>query len=155
MSFFKFSLIALCLVFFFGCGGGGSDSDDNIVADVNFPTLSGTWSGESRQESGLSCSDGSFIGAGVGTGAREIRFEIAGADAFDQEGTLQLESCVYSGSRQTRREMEFFSSDSDCLDSVVLFEIEDGETRFVTNPRVSDSQEVCDFSRGGEVFRQG
>lgn len=158
MPFIKYAFLIQFVLLAVGCGGGGSDSDTEgpVVSDVGFSKLSGMWLGESFQGSGIACSDGSFIGAGVGTGAQEISFEIGGADSFNQEGTLQFGSCTYFGVRQTLAEMEFFSSDSSCLDSIVLYEIEEsGVARFSTTPRPAENQEACVISRGGEVSRQG
>lgn len=132
-----------------GCGGDGS----------GFETIAGNWSGQMFQASGINCSDGTFIGAGLGSPTRVISFVIEGGDVLDASASLSLNGCDYIGTREEESEITFYSSDESCLESVKHSEIDGGmaTTTLDSRPAKPDSQgqPTCTIAEQGEVTKDG
>jgi hypothetical protein len=74
------------------------------------PTIYGDWTGQLKQSSGLTCSDGTFIGAGLNTKTRSVLVSVheAPVGSAGAPGTVTVQECVFlavseSGTSAQRR----------------------------------------------------
>lgn len=145
------ALVIVPLYLLASCGGGSGGDEEVVFDDANYQRLSGTWSGQSVQGE-IFCSDGSVLSEGFGTNAGTVQFTLSGADSFEEEGTLELDGCIYLGRRYNVSDITYYSDDSACLDSVGLFGIDgDNTIGFSITPGTPSGDGICTASLTGEV----
>jgi hypothetical protein len=137
------------VLFFSACGGGSSSSSAPSQ-------ISGMWNGLMTQASGIRCSDGSYIGVGVGTSTRELSIEIKGGDLIGETASLILDECFYSGERIETSQIIFSTDESNCAPELSLTDINNNKAELYINAgeAKSDFDEiVCFVNEVGEVQR--
>ena len=75
------------LLFQSSCGGGGGESEG---------IFEGTWRGE-QLNGGANCSDGFFIGVGLGIKIGDIELRISGGKQEGDLVTIQYDDCILEG----------------------------------------------------------
>lgn len=127
------------------CGADRSDTSG----------VSGTWSGQLYQASGINCSDGSFIGAGLGTPTRVITVQVTGGEAIGEEAALSLDSCTMMGGRVTASSMEFSSTATGCPQVISFSGINGGMATLHINPgppeATTEGTVGCAIAESGEI----
>lgn len=82
-------LIPLVIIFLTSCGGGSNNTSSLIE---------GTWRG-SLIQGGMSCSDGTFIGAGSGSVVSNVVLDVRGTDAIGSTVQAVDGNCLLEGIR--------------------------------------------------------
>lgn len=135
----------LCSSLLAGCGSDGSGGSD----------VSGSWRGQLFQASGINCSDGSFIGAGLGTPTRVIAVQVTGGEVTGAEAALSLDACMMTGSRVTSSSMIFVSAAPACPREIWFSGINGGVATLHLNPgrpeANSDGTVSCVIEESGTV----
>jgi hypothetical protein len=143
------SALFVCSYFVLGCGGGSSGGD----------SISGNWTGQLFQSSGISCSDGTFLGAGVGTPTRTITLLVTGGEAVGDAASVSFDACTLTGTRDSAASIEFSSSSQSCPKKLLFSEIDDGLAKLSIDPgspRTSaDGTVGCVIAESGEIRQEG
>ena len=151
-------LLAVYTCLILSACGSNSSGNTEKTEDDGVANLTGTWSGVMQQISGISCSDGTFLGAGLGSELGSEEFVIEGADSIDEPGVLELWGCTHTGVRVENDEIVFDSEDPDCPGSVKFYDIEEGRAQVITQPEFADTPPAqglnCKISLGGEIILQ-
>ena len=77
--------------------------------------------------------------------------------SIGSEATLTYDGCMYLGVREIQPEIEFFSTEDSCAESIALFEIVDDLAQLFINPRpakaLSSGTPVCVSAQMATVGR--
>lgn len=151
-KYFKNNLPVLLLLTLVlsSCGGGGDSEIDS--------KFTGDWTGELVQSGGISCSDGSFFGAGQGTKTRDVTISVQEDKSPNNTVvTINFDNCVYKGVVTDETNVEATAISAESCAGKINFNLTGDNKAFISLggdvPTSSDGSVVCSIAESGELKR--
>lgn len=147
----SYKLIAVILIL--NACGGGSDDANNFSSPI-----SGRWTGQLYQNGGVFCSDGQFLGVGLGVPTSVASISISGGDSVASQILLNDGNCQYIGQRDLESSVTLLPTQENCGDAVIIADINSDGFQYTTDPSApkpdSHNGTTCTISETGILIRE-